>query len=178
MRVSYTCSVLWVLHRSLPASNRYCKPCVSCGWGRMSRYVLLYYSKPHTVNSLLFFFFLIIRPPPRSTLFPYPTLFRSPPPCSCSPLRRVGRRRPGDLRGDASSLANCRMNFGDIATGKLHEGRPPVVGRIRFDQHARAGKLRLCHGRIDVEHPVTCQLSPVPVWAMAIRHKDGDVAER
>src|SRR5256886_12773509 len=30
-------------------------------------------------NSLrLFFFFLMIRPPPRSTLFPYTTLFRSP----------------------------------------------------------------------------------------------------
>src|SRR5437879_12819625 len=28
--------------------------------------------------SFLFFFFLIIRPPPRSTLFPYTTLFRSP----------------------------------------------------------------------------------------------------
>src|SRR5262245_62189304 len=26
---------------------------------------------------LLFFFFLMIRPPPRSTLFPYTTLFRS-----------------------------------------------------------------------------------------------------
>src|SRR3989442_9923233 len=26
----------------------------------------------------LFFFFLMIRRPPRSTLFPYPTLFRSP----------------------------------------------------------------------------------------------------
>src|SRR5437879_8563534 len=29
------------------------------------------------VISLLFFFFLMIRPPPRSTLFPYTTLFRS-----------------------------------------------------------------------------------------------------
>src|SRR5437867_7774013 len=28
-------------------------------------------------SSLLFFFFLMIRPPPRSTLFPYTTLFRS-----------------------------------------------------------------------------------------------------
>src|SRR5205807_6029762 len=28
---------------------------------------------------LLFFFFLMIRPPPRSTLFPYTTLFRSDP---------------------------------------------------------------------------------------------------
>src|SRR2546425_12499135 len=29
--------------------------------------------------ALLFFFFLMIRRPPRSTLFPYTTLFRSPP---------------------------------------------------------------------------------------------------
>src|SRR6478752_8737154 len=29
---------------------------------------------------LIFFFFLMIRRPPRSTLFPYTTLFRSPPP--------------------------------------------------------------------------------------------------
>src|SRR6266404_8104188 len=29
--------------------------------------------------SILFFFFLMIRRPPRSTLFPYTTLFRSPP---------------------------------------------------------------------------------------------------
>src|SRR5439155_21835146 len=28
-------------------------------------------------SSFLFFFFLMIRPPPRSTLFPYTTLFRS-----------------------------------------------------------------------------------------------------
>src|SRR5439155_19237245 len=36
---------------------------------------------PHSTLSLLplslFFFFLMIRPPPRSTLFPYTTLFRS-----------------------------------------------------------------------------------------------------
>src|SRR6266436_9173513 len=32
-----------------------------------------------------FFFFLMIRRPPRSTLFPYTTLFRSPTrPCPCS----------------------------------------------------------------------------------------------
>src|SRR6266436_7137550 len=32
-----------------------------------------------------FFFFLMIRRPPRSTLFPYTTLFRSWPPCHISP---------------------------------------------------------------------------------------------
>src|SRR5258705_6115418 len=30
------------------------------------------------ISSILFFFFLMIRRPPRSTLFPYTTLFRSP----------------------------------------------------------------------------------------------------
>src|SRR5690242_21911367 len=31
----------------------------------------------HTIEYFLFFFFLMIRRPPRSTLFPYTTLFRS-----------------------------------------------------------------------------------------------------
>src|SRR2546430_5301101 len=33
---------------------------------------------PHPTHSFFFFFFLMIRRPPRSTLFPYTTLFRSP----------------------------------------------------------------------------------------------------
>src|ERR671921_700937 len=36
------------------------------------------------ILALLFFFFLMIRRPPRSTLFPYTTLFRSAPPASRS----------------------------------------------------------------------------------------------
>src|SRR5256885_16636715 len=42
------------------------------GWMRI---VLLYLHNVHT--HLFFFFFLMIRRPPRSTLFPYTTLFRS-----------------------------------------------------------------------------------------------------
>src|SRR5215813_15267541 len=48
---------------------------------------------------LLFFFFLMIRRPPRSTLFPYTTLFRSPTSfratpsrCRVSPSQRFRRR--------------------------------------------------------------------------------------
>src|ERR1051326_9484506 len=37
-------------------------------------------------SSLFFFFFLMIRRPPRSTLFPYTTLFRSVWPASWSPV--------------------------------------------------------------------------------------------
>src|SRR6266513_2708778 len=36
-----------------------------------------------------FFFFLMIRRPPRSTLFPYTTLFRSPPPPRCPTISCV-----------------------------------------------------------------------------------------
>src|SRR6266516_6704596 len=38
------------------------------------------------------FFFLMIRRPPRSTLFPYTTLFRSPPPCWSAATRRWSAR--------------------------------------------------------------------------------------
>src|SRR5229473_3998189 len=47
-----------------------------------------------------FFFFLMIRRPPRSTLFPYTTLFRSRP---GSP-----RVRPARLRGRARALEGAR----------------------------------------------------------------------
>src|SRR5437868_8820661 len=42
------------------------------------------------------FFFLLIRPPPRSTLFPYTTLFRSSPSCRrrATPKNCVRRPRP------------------------------------------------------------------------------------
>src|SRR6266511_6005158 len=40
---------------------------------------------------ILFFFFLMIRRPPRSTLFPYTTLFRSPRARACRSA--PGRRR-------------------------------------------------------------------------------------
>src|SRR5271163_5162475 len=42
---------------------------------------LLLYDK-YMYYCLFFFFFLMIRRPPRSTLFPYTTLFRSKTPCS------------------------------------------------------------------------------------------------
>src|SRR5476649_3028634 len=49
----------------------------------------------HFVFFLLFFFFLMIRRPPRSTLFPYTTLFRS------RGRRRLGRPGPAWRPGSA-----------------------------------------------------------------------------
>src|SRR2546430_5490105 len=70
-----------------------------------------------------FFFFLMIRRPPRSTLFPYTTLFRSP--CchssnaspiergsaSCSPAAPGGRLRSEEHTSELQSQSNlvCRL---------------------------------------------------------------------
>src|SRR3712207_7341845 len=48
------------------------------------------------------FFFLMIRRPPRSTLFPYTTLFRS------SPAPTSSRRSPVRRSSSRSSAARCR----------------------------------------------------------------------
>src|SRR5579872_6031674 len=50
----------------------------------------------------LFFFFLMIRRPPRSTLFPYTTLFRSVPPIACNmkALTSQQRMQLGRLRSE------------------------------------------------------------------------------
>src|SRR6266487_6027356 len=45
-----------------------------------------------------FFFFLMIRRPPRSTLFPYTTLFRSPGPCG--PSTGTGPAVPSECRSE------------------------------------------------------------------------------
>src|SRR2546426_3995541 len=42
-----------------------------------------FFSYSPCASLLFFFFFLMIRRPPRSTLFPYTTLFRSPTLCVC-----------------------------------------------------------------------------------------------
>src|SRR6266853_5965106 len=64
--------------------------------------------------SFFFFFFLMIRRPPRSTLFPYTTLFRSGCPraqcrCRSSPCR--GRSRSEEHTSELQSQSNlvCRL---------------------------------------------------------------------
>src|SRR5262245_66468892 len=46
------------------------------------------------IHYSFFFFFLMVRRPPRSTLFPYTTLFRSTAPRSPPPPHRRWRLRP------------------------------------------------------------------------------------
>src|SRR3712207_7054091 len=57
----------------------------------------------------MFFFFLMIRRPPRSTLFPYTTLFRSERPHQ-QPVSGVERSRPGGA--GAEQLGRLRLQSG------------------------------------------------------------------
>src|SRR3712207_7805915 len=68
-----------------------------------------------TGGLMMFFFFLMIRRPPRSTLFPYTTLFRSGP-----PVRLLGRPlRPGDRRaaGEVSAAGRTLRRAGRTQGG-------------------------------------------------------------
>src|SRR6266513_5405799 len=64
---------------------------------------------------ILFFFFLMIRRPPRSTLFPYTTLFRSPRRrCRTDWCSRAARRGSGRSEEHTSELQSrfdlvCRL---------------------------------------------------------------------
>src|SRR2546430_8733758 len=74
----------------------------------------------------LFFFFLMIRRPPRSTLFPYTTLFRSrivrrfPSCASCSscagcarrvPCPRLGVGMPGDRKSTRLNSSHSQISY-------------------------------------------------------------------
>src|SRR2546430_3325770 len=65
------------------------------------------------------FFFLMIRRPPRSTLFPYTTLFRSRPPC-------------GDrgIDSNLSSSSSSTVSFGTVAPLRWR-----VRQRFRSEEH-------------------------------------------
>src|SRR2546430_17105132 len=63
---------------------------------------LYHFTHPYYFPSLFFFFFLMIRRPPRSTLFPYTTLFRSKRRRVFLPLgsdRSRGRRHAPSVSG-------------------------------------------------------------------------------
>src|SRR2546422_6645044 len=82
------------------------------------------------------FFFLMIRRPPRSTLFPYTTLFRSSPSACSSPVRRA-RDGPQSSPERAGPLAAVRH------AGRERVSRHGVDGRDR-----KSTRLNSSHGYI------------------------------
>src|SRR6185312_17526633 len=72
------------------------------------------------------FFFLMIRRPPRSTLFPYTTLFRSRPP-------------PRSVRGRGRSPARLRRPRSEEHTSEL-QSRSDLVCRLLLEKKKKTTK--------------------------------------
>src|SRR5688572_31108982 len=98
---------------------------------------------PFTLHSSLyffFFFFLMIRRPPRSTLFPYTTLFRSP--SSTAASGRSARRR-------ASPTLSCPTSPSSPARSEEHtselQSQSNLVCRLLLEKkkkkNTNSGKL-------------------------------------
>src|SRR5207302_10514139 len=98
------------------------------------RYHLPYYSLH---NLFLFFFFLMIRPPPRSTLFPYTTLFRS------RPVLEVLRGQLV-LAGTADSLGTERGDLGERSEEHTSElqSRENLVCRLLLEKKKKKNKRK------------------------------------
>src|SRR5690242_21717157 len=97
-------------------------------------FFLLLSSFSSTFPFFFFFFFLLIPRPPRSTLFPYTTLFRSGP--------RRSSRALWVSRQTWSALANVSVPAGVIATAR---DRPELEVLVVWTQPrcCRAARLRL-----------------------------------
>src|SRR5256885_16235630 len=87
------------------------------------------------VLRLFFFFFLMIRRPPRSTLFPYTTLFRSVYPRQDEEQHQKGNQAPGDL-----------------AVGGVHVGRRCLAGAVGGDRKS----TRLNSSHLVISYAVFC----------------------
>src|SRR5208282_3715595 len=85
-----------------------------------------------------FFFFLMIRRPPRSTLFPYTTLFRSPR----SPVVRPRLDGPGPHRGPARADAGLRQDRKSTRLNSSHGSISYAVLCLKKKNGADIGELQ------------------------------------
>src|SRR5438874_3718703 len=94
----------------------------------------------YTAIGAIVFFFLIIRRPPRSTLFPYTTLFRSSPRARTRSTPRRGRRRTAE-----SSQPRVARLKSEEHTSEL-QSRRDLVCRLLLE------KKKKRHDRLLEEH--------------------------
>src|SRR2546429_4246675 len=90
-----------------------------------------------------FFFFLMIRRPPRSTLFPYTTLFRSIPRNGEANARGQGRRIGGLSSPETSSSTARRVARSEEHTSEL-QSRLHLVCRLLLEKKKRAIYAHTC----------------------------------
>src|SRR5215207_5109244 len=106
------------------------------------------------------FFFLMIRRPPRSTLFPYTTLFRPRAARDAGRRHLAGRRRRNAAHGQRSEEHTSELQSRvDLVCRLLLEKKnlEPVEHRVgehvRAVGHPRAGRRRLAAAELAGQHP-------------------------
>src|SRR5258707_9860095 len=88
----------------------------------------------------LVFFFLMIRRPPRSTLFPYTTLFRSEQPLE---LRGLADGAEPGAQGAVAILGERRLHLVDIGISGYE-----AAERVADDQDRKSTRLNSSHANI------------------------------
>src|SRR5256885_3055674 len=111
--------------------------------------ILLFVSVPYLL--FFFFFFLIIRRPPRSTLFPYTTLFRS-----LLDLVRANRRRDVAADTAVAEEATVRLKHGLATRGNVDHRSGSVGGPV--DEAAKRDRksTRLNSSHLVISYAVFC----------------------
>src|SRR5437868_14751887 len=98
----------------------------------------------------LLFFFLLIRPPPRSTLFPYTTLFRSRPVESTLGFRAAVQRMKNQVRQSQRGQVaehDCGDQRSEEHTSEL-QSRFDLVCRLLLEKKKDLAELRTVLGEI------------------------------
>src|SRR2546430_4284044 len=101
----------------------------------------------YSILLLIIFFFLMIRRPPRSTLFPYTTLFRSRPPCAstCTSRCRAARRASSSGCSDATiGTAISRWSRSEEHTSEL-QSQSNLVCRLLLEKKKKYHKITLSY---------------------------------
>src|SRR6266511_5368885 len=97
-----------------------------------------------------FFFFLMIRRPPRSTLFPYTTLFRSP--------TSAGRTaRPGSGPRRSTRWSGLRSGRSEEHTSEL-QSRENLVFRLLLEKKKKLDKILSPVQKIERSRLITWEL--------------------
>src|SRR5258707_5960264 len=104
---------------------------------------------------MLFFFFLMIRRPPRSTLFPYTTLFRSRPARAAS--TSVSAPRPGPIsttrsRAVGRTSSRMRSTRSEEHTSEL-QSRQYLVCRLLLEKKKNIFRHKLL---LSYAHYIIC----------------------
>src|SRR2546430_17575673 len=114
----------------------------------------LLFLKPYLLPIVVFFFFLMIRRPPRSTLFPYTTLFRSFQAVDVRPLYPV-RHRAHTLRAELSLLISLAYFRSEEHTSEL-QSQSNLVCRLLLEKKKKSTILTY------ITYDLSLRVSPLP----------------